>query len=42
MQKSPVSTVPMELARHEHAQTKPGLLKTKRKHEEIVWADDFQ
>ncbi|KAJ8654783.1 hypothetical protein O0I10_009504 [Lichtheimia ornata] len=35
--KSPLSKVPHELAHHEAAQTKPGIAKAKKKHEETIF-----
>ena len=35
--KSPLSKVPGELAHHEAAQTKPGIVKAKKKHEETIY-----
>ncbi|KAI9498901.1 P-loop containing nucleoside triphosphate hydrolase protein [Zychaea mexicana] len=35
--KSPLSKVPSELAHHEAAQTKPGIVKAKKKHEETIF-----
>ncbi|KAI9265283.1 P-loop containing nucleoside triphosphate hydrolase protein [Phascolomyces articulosus] len=35
--KSPLSKVPSELAHHEAAQTKPGIAKAKKKHEETIF-----
>ncbi|KAI8139339.1 P-loop containing nucleoside triphosphate hydrolase protein [Fennellomyces sp. T-0311] len=35
--KSPLSKVPSELAHHEAAQTKPGIAKAKKKHEETIY-----
>ncbi|KAI9323701.1 P-loop containing nucleoside triphosphate hydrolase protein [Dichotomocladium elegans] len=35
--KSPLSKVPSELAHHEAAQTKPGIVKSKKKHEETIF-----
>ncbi|KAL1916703.1 uncharacterized protein VTP21DRAFT_5407 [Calcarisporiella thermophila] len=39
LQKSSRSHVPIELARHEAAQVKPGTIKAKKKHEETIYND---